>query len=466
MVATSVASGTAETGAPSNARRPLLRSGWPLSVIFIGFPLWWLIGLTAFIFPLMAIPMLVRLLHLPRIRVPRGFGFWLLFLVWMLASSVVLQADAPGAIPGSSSSRYLTFLYRALLYLTGTIALLYVGNLSEKELPSIRVARQLAYMFIVVAGGGLLGVFLPHLEFRSLLEILLPGKIANASFVNSLIHPSAAQVQDVLGFSSPRPSAPFPYTNTWAANLNCYLPFFLLAWGGKDAGWRRVLAPIVLAVTLLPVVVSLDRGLWIGLGVAAVYAVVRMAVMGRTAALTVLIASVVSVVAIVLLSPLGHIIELRLQHPHSNVGRANLSTLTVSSALHGSPVIGFGTTRNVQGNFNTIAGGVGAGCLRCEPPAMGTQGDVWRLFFSYGFVGAGLYLVFFARQFAAYIRSRDRFAVAGCCVLLVSAVLMFVYDSLGPQYFTVMLAVGLMWRRGATSEREQLPASGTQDQGA
>lgn len=78
---------------------------------------------------------------------------------------------------------------------------------------------------------------------------------------------------------------------------------------------------------------------------------------------------------------------------------------------------------------------------------MGTQGDLWRLFFSYGFVGAGFFLSFFGYQFARFIRSKDPYAVTGCCVLLISAVLMFVYDNLGPQLFTIMLAVGLMWRR-------------------
>lgn len=432
-------------GAP--ARRPLLSPGWPLAVIFLGFPLWWVTGLTVFIFLVMAVPMLAHLVHRQHVHVPKGFGLWIIFLVWTLVSVAALQVNAPGAIPGASSTRYLTFTYRALWYLTCTIALLYVGNLSEKELPRVKVARLLSYMFLVVLAGGFLGAFFPRLEFPSLLELVLPGGIANNGFLYTLIHPSTAQVQEVLGYESPRPSAPFPYTNLWASNLNTYLPFFVLAWTGAEAGWRRRFAPLVLVAALYPIVVSLDRGMWIGVLVACVYAVVRLAIVGHTAAVAVLVGGLLLAVTLIVVSPLGTVIQQRLQNPHSNEGRANLSGLTVSSAWHGSPIIGFGSTRDVQGNFNTIAGGSGAGCINCEPPAMGTQGDLWRLFFSYGFVGAGFYLSFFGYQFARYIRSKDPYAVTGCAVLLISAVLMFVYDSLGPQFFTIMLGLALMWRK-------------------
>jgi hypothetical protein len=427
-------------------RQALLGPGWPLTVIFLGFPLWWVLGLSVFIFPVMAVPMLWHLVHRPTVHVPKGFGLWLLFLVWMFASSLVLQADAPGAIPGGSLSRYATFAYRAMWYLTVTIALLYVGNLSERELPRRRVARLLAFMFLVTLVGGMLGVLLPHVEFKSLLEIALPGSIAHNPYVNSLIHPSFAQIQQVLGYESPRPSAPFTYTNTWGANLIYYLPFFLLAWGGREAGWRRPLAPVVLAIALIPVVVSLNRGLWIGLGVAVIYGTIRLAMVGRTAAVGLLVGGIVAAVVLILVSPLGEIISLRLQHPNSNQGRENLSGLTVSSAYQGSPIVGFGSTRNVQGNFNSIAGGTGTGCNNCSPPAMGTQGDLWRLTFSYGFIGAGLYLLFFFRQLFRYLPSRSPYVSAGCCTFLTSFVIMFVYDNLGPQLFTIMLALALMWR--------------------
>jgi hypothetical protein len=37
------------------------RAGWPLTVIFLGFPLWWLLGFGMLIFLIMSVPMAVHL---------------------------------------------------------------------------------------------------------------------------------------------------------------------------------------------------------------------------------------------------------------------------------------------------------------------------------------------------------------------------------------------------------------------
>src|ERR1700754_2473543 len=163
-------------------RRPP-RAAWPFMVMFLGFPLWWVLGLGALIFIIMAVPMAVLLWRRrAALVVPRGFGVWMLFLVWVLFGMAVLYADAPGTVGGGGPGRAFVFGWRATWYVSCTIALLYVGNLREDELPSDRIGRMLGYMFIVTTAGGLLGSFFPHLQLTSLVEIVLPQGLASNDF--------------------------------------------------------------------------------------------------------------------------------------------------------------------------------------------------------------------------------------------------------------------------------------------
>ena len=383
-------------------RNGLLGPGWPLVALCAGMPLWWVLGLQEFAFLIFSVPMLMTLLRQSRLRVPRGFGLWLLFLVWLVSGVFVLQVDAPGAVPGNSSGRYLTFSYRALWYLCATVVLLYVGN-TRKTLPTRRITGALSYMFLVLVGGGLLGVILPHLQFPSLLEMALPHGLASNGFIKSLIHPATAQVQDFLGYAEPRPSAPFTFTNEWGLAIACTLPFFVIEWFRRGAGWRRPVAPVVMAAAAVPIVSSLNRGMWLALIASGLFVVVRLAVMGRGRALAGLAVAHLLGAGLVAVSPLGSLVVDRIHTPHSNQGRTNLGTLTAESALTGSPVIGFGSTRDVQGNFVSIAAGATAQCPKCSPPPMGTQGQLWLLLFATGIGGTLLYLGFLLVQAATHV---------------------------------------------------------------
>jgi hypothetical protein len=424
------------------------RPGWPLVALFAGMPLWWLLGLQEFAFLIFSVPMLLHLVRQRQIRVPQGFGTWLLFLVWLVSGVFVLQVDAPGAVPGNSSARYVTFAYRALWYLCATVALLYVGN-TRKTLPTRRITRALSYLFLVLVGGGLLGVFLPHLQFPSVLEMLLPHGLASNGFVRSLIHPATAQIQDFLGYAEPRPSAPFTFTNEWGLAIACTMPFLVLEWFRRDAGWRRWAAPAVLALAAIPIVSSLNRGMWLALIASGLFVAVRLALIGRGRALLTLLVCLALGGGLVAVSPLGSLITDRIHTPHSNQGRTNLGTLTAESALSGSPVIGFGSTRDVQGNFVSIAAGATAQCPKCSPPPLGTQGQLWLLLFATGLVGTLLYLGFMLIQAWAHIRLTSPTAIAGLCVLVCQFVTMPVYGAVGPGLFLGMIAVGLLWRERA-----------------
>lgn len=433
----------------------ILRPGWPLSVLFLGFPLWWVTGLSTFIFIFIAIPMLIELLRRGRIRAPRGFGVWLLFLLWMLAGVTMLWADAPGAVAGGGGpGRLMVFAYRASMYVAATVVLLYIVNLDERELPTRRVLRLLAVMFVVTTAGGLLGVAAPHFEFKSPMEYLLPGGLANNAFVNGMIHPAAAHISTILGYEEARPIAPFAFANSWGANLSLYLPFFLLAWLGRDGGWRRTLAPLILAAAIVPIVYSLNRTLWLALGVGACYLAVRLAAKGRLLAMQALGASVIVAILIIVMSPLSGILAERLENPHSNDRRTQLTLETLGSVATGSPLLGFGSTRDVEGSFASIAGGATPECPACDVPPLGTQGQLWLVAFATGFVGLVLFLTFFGIRFLAHWRDPSPLGITCCCVLLFFFIELPFYDTLGAPMFTVMIALGLLFRSSATAHAE------------
>jgi hypothetical protein len=420
------------------------RPGWPLTIIFLGFPLWWLLGLGMLIFLIMSIPMAVHLWKRRSVLlVPGGFGAWLLFLVWAALGVGVLWANAPGAVPGGGLGRLLPFCWRLAWYLASTVVLLYIANLRDEELPADRVGRLLGYMFVVTTAGGLLGVLAPHLQLTSPLEMVLHTQ---NTFLLDAIHPKTAEIATILGYEQSRPMAPFAYANTWGAAYAFFLPFFVITFVMRADRRRRIFGICVLLASLWPAVYSLDRGLWAAMGLAVAYAGLKFVAQGGGRALRLTLAGAAVGTLLFSVSPLPGMIQTRLAHPHSNNRRSLLAAQSVHSGLTGSPIVGFGTTRNVQGNLTSLAGGDRPGCKACGAPPLGTQGHFWLLVFGNGIVGTIAFLAFFVLRFARHWRDSTAYGVAGCCVLLGFGLFLFIYDLVEVPLYTVMIAVALMWR--------------------
>lgn len=452
-----------QAGPPStNARRAprfqWWQPGWPLTYLVAGYPLWWLLGVIPVCLLLSAIVMAAQLVRRGGVSARPGFGWWLLFLVWAAAGVLLLQVNAAGAQSGASNSRYVTFGYRYCLYLAATIALLYVYNF-RSQIPTRRIVRAFAWFFVTVVFGGVLGATAPRLSFPSAMELILPHGISSVTFVHTLIHPGVAQFFNTVNLTgAPRTSAPFTYANDWGLAFGCLLPFFLLAWLGKGAGRRRHAAPWILLVAIYPVVVSQNRGLWIALVVSGLVVVVRSIVYGSLRFAIAALAGAAVAGAIVLSTPLGATIIDRLTSNGSEGGRTTLGTETLKSVAATSPVVGLGTTRNVQGSFYSIAGGDSPNCLGCAPPPFGTQGHFWLVAFSTGYVGLALYLGFVIIQLLRHIRLRSPVATLGIVVLIVHLSTMLIYDTIGVQLIIIFVAIGLLWR-----ERIEAPDSHVSD---
>jgi polysaccharide biosynthesis protein PslJ len=397
-----------------------LPAGWPLYALLVGFPVWWLLGLAEFIWMLLAIPMLVSLAMRGDVRAPRGFGIWLLFLGWMLIS--VTQIDQP--------SRLLSFSYRAAVYLSVGVVLLYVYNL-PRQVPIRSVVMALVAFWLVVVAGGLLGLLVPQGRLTTPLELLLPPSVANNPFVADMVHPPFAQVHDFVGYPVPRPTAPFVYTNAWGGNIALLTPIAIAAIGVARSNLGRNWIRLALLVSLVPIVFSLDRGVWISLGAALVYMAVRVAIRGRARALASLIALMAVISALVVFTPLLQLIQDRIDNPHSNERRASLTVQAARGAME-SPVFGRGGPRPSEENT--------------DAPPVGTHGQAWLVLYSHGVPG----LVFFLGWLAWAVWSTAR-APTGVplwlhVVVVVGCLQLPFYGLLPAQLHLMMIAAALVWR--------------------
>lgn len=437
------------------APRGTLTSGWPLTALLVLYPLWWALGMGTLIVFVLALVMAVELYRRRPILVPPGFGIWLLFLMWVMASTVMLSANPPGTLPDTVSGRAVSVAFNLAGYFSATVILLYAGNLAEEEFPRRRLVRQLGFLFVVVLCGGLLGTFAPRFGFTSVVETLLPQQIAQNGFVRSLVHPASAQLQEVLGFTSPRPAAPFGYTNTWGNALALLLGWFVVSWIKDASPGRRVFGVLGLALAAIPVVYSLNRGLWAGLALIVVVTAVRLALRGRLAVIGALVVGAVLAGVIVLASPLGEIIQARFDNPKSNAIREFTLDRTLD-VLEESPVLGFGATRAALGSSNSIAVGADQDCPRCGNPTLGSNGQLWLLLIAQGIGGAALFIGFFLRSLWAYRRDRTPIGDAGLLALVMPLFFMFVYNALTMPLVISFLSLALLWRnqRQLTTEQQ------------
>ncbi len=434
---------------PPEVRVLPLPAGWPLTALLLLFPLWWALGLGTLIFFILAVPMAAELMRRRPIKTPPGFIAWALFLVVVVISFIALGINPPGTVASTIGNRLPAALLRLVEYVSVTVIMLYAGNLTEKELPQKRLIRLLAWCFIFTVGGGLIGTFLPHFEFKSAVEYLLPSHIDSNAFVQSLVHPSAAQVMSVLGAGSdtPRAAAPWGYTNVWG---NCYfilvLWFIVAGWTHATKPWHRWFTILVLAVSCVPMIYSLNRGLWLALGLAAVYIAVRLAMRGRWMSIVAIGVAGILGLAVLAYTPVGSMVTSRVEHGQSNDVRV-YTTQKALDNLPDSPIIGFGSTRNTAGSDQSIAVGATASCQNCGGHTLGSNGQVWLELYAHGILGAILFFGMGIVGIWHYRRDRSAVGIVTSTVLLLNLFASGYYNTLvAPLVFTY-LSYALVWRR-------------------
>lgn len=430
------------------ARLFIMKPGWPLRWLLVGFPVYWALGLASFAVTLMAVPMAWELLRRRPIVLPKGFGFWALFLIWSVAGLLVLGVNPAGTVPGSAPSRLIAFGFREASYVAVTIVMLYIGNLRRSEVRQQTVVHWLGILFISTVAGGVLGLLWPNFSFTSPLEMVLPGSIRRNNYVYHLVHPALAQVQDLLGDATPRPAAPFLYTNAWGFHLTLLAIWFAVGWVIRSSPRRRAVSIVVLAAGAITLIFSLNRAAWIGVGVAVIFIAIQLALRGKLVPLvaTALVCAVA--VGAVYGSPLRGVVQARLENGKSNDIRAFTTTRALELSQQ-SPILGFGNTRQANGSASSIAVGRSAQCPTCGNASIGMNGYLYMLLITTGYVGAGLFFLFGAIQVWRARLLHSPTGIAGCAVLVLTTFYAPFYD-VATWMMVPFVTIGILWR-----ERDQ-----------
>jgi hypothetical protein len=436
------------------ARNP----AWPVTALLVGYPLWWALGIADFSWVIFAVPMALTMLawwtHRTRvIKVPDGFGMWLLFLICAVAGASVLGLGAPQTVATPLSHRVLAYLYRTGTYVGLTVLLLYVGNLTESELPRRRLAWMLGLVALYATLGGIAGMLWPSAQFKSPLYLLLPHSVQRNPLVQSATHPGLAQIQDVLGGNRARPKAPFDYTNTWGNCITILMPWLLVAWWRFGSTLERVIAASALLIAWVPLVHSLNRAAWAGAALSVGWLALWLVIKRRFVLLAAFAVGLAAVGIAIHITTLQRTIGARTgQHQKSNTIRSNLASLTLKDALS-SPVIGYGDTRKMRGGTRSISVGPTAACVQCGQQEVGGTGQLWLVLITTGFLGAALYVGFFGFGIWRYRRDRTPYGLAGLLVLALSLLYGLTYGAIGAPLGFTILAYALLWRSDTQCRR-------------
>lgn len=377
---------------------------WPFTAMLAFFPLWWVLGFAEMAWIPLAGCMAVLMIRRGGIQVPRGFSIWLLFIVLMCASVIGID----------TSGRLIGFVYRALLYIAITVVFIYVYN--ARETLTLRYMLGVFTLFWLWAVlGGFAGIIAPEFSFRTPLSYVLPQGLQANELIGEMVVRRLTQYNpDSWLALDPRPSAPFLYTNGWGNVYSITLPMVVAYLTVIPRGRRFWLLILAIPLSLIPAFLTLNRGMFIGLAVAAAYLFVRFVLAGRLRAVSLLsVIGIIAGIAAVALD-VGSKLTDRVETSSSTEDRANLYEETFVRTLH-SPLFGYGAPRP---SFTDGA------------PSAGTQGHLWMVMFSHGFPALICFMAALAWMFFATIRGRSTAMLILNTVQLVILVEVFFYGVL------------------------------------
>lgn len=425
----------------------------PLAWLIVPMPLWWVLGLANLGWFLAAVPMVVALLSWRQVKVPPGFGWWLAFLLWLVLSVAMLGVNPADTVAEGAGARLVPVVFRFAEYGSATVMLLWALNVDPVRVPAARLARLLGLMLVWTVGGGILGAAAPDFQLTSLTERLLPhGLLANA-YVVALVHPAAAQIQDVIGTGNGRPSAPFPYTNSWGNAFGLLLPWAVAAAVLATTRATRWWWLALVGVSIVPTILSLNRGLWIGLLIAVAFMVVRFFATGRELVAIAAVGAAAVVLVLLAASPLGNVAEQRQTGDAPSDDIRGYSIQRAFEVAESSPVLGFGGTRAQAGSHDTIAVGKSPTCSNCGNLPIGTNGQLWFTIVGQGFLGGVFYLMFHVALLRRFVPSSSALVVAGAATMVMALWFSLVYDRTGPTGCIELLAIAVAAKALLETER-------------
>lgn len=401
---------------------------WPLLAAVGGMPLWWLLGLTP-VLPAAYLLLLALLIgwqrHPSRLRILPGTGPLLAFVAWALPCAVMLD----------TGPRLLGFAVRWTALAAAALAVVHIAN--STGLTTRRLLTALAGLWVLVVVGGYLGMLWPDGSFTTPMARVIPGSLLANELVHDLLVPHFAEVQNPWGAAEPfnRPSAPFAYTNGWGWAAAFLTPAMLALRARLRDARARAAILIGIAASLLPAAQTRNRGMLVMVGVWVVVAIVGLAVRQRSRAAALAAGGVAAGTAVFARLDLLGLIAERAEVSDSASGRAEVYTATLRAVLE-SPLLGYGAPRPSED--------IGV--------ALGTQGALWMYLFSYGFVGAALFVVFLLGVSVRGARLADPALLWVSAPVCAATVAVAFYGLEAVQLFALAVACGIVLREAAVPQ--------------
>jgi hypothetical protein len=395
---------------------------WPVLALLWGFPVYWLLGATVIAGSALTVVMLSYLAHYRATRLVPGVYAFAAFVLWVVPCAVMI--DSP--------ERMLGYAYRfSILVVVGT-AFVYTIS-AGRRLTRRRIVDGLTFVWLFTIAGGILGLLSPETRLTTPIGLLLPDALTGNDYVRDLFFPPLAEVQQPFG--SPvdfvRPSAPFPYANSWGVAIVLLTPVAIACFLQARSRLTRVVIVLGLVAMVAPALATSNRGMFAGLVLAAVYVVVRLAIRDRAAPVLAIAALAVIGAVVLIGNGLLSQIATRQRYGDSSGTRWSLYRETFERSLQ-SPLLGHGAPRPSA----------------TEPLiSAGTQGYVWMLMFSFGFVGLALFLTFLWGTTLRTWRAPGDVDLVLHSVLVVASVIIGIYGLDIMQLLSIMLVAAVLLRR-------------------
>ena len=408
---------------------------WPLILLFGFYPFWWAVGVVDVIRIPVGALMAMQMFRAGTLQAPRGFGIWLLFLLWAGCSGIML----------GSAGDLIGFTYRYLLYIAATSLFIYVYN-GREALTSRAVSGMMTCWWLTTVIGGYLGILFPAGVIRTPMSYLLPAGLQSNELVNHMVIRRLAQYNSESSLQlEPRPSAPFLYTNNWGNVYSLLLPFVLVylieVRGERRYPWLLAMLPI----SAVPAALTLNRGMFVGIGIAIAYVVLRLLILRRFRAVGGLVALAALGLLLFQLLPTQERLANRLGGDTGTNSTRSSLYLQSLELVPESPIFGLGGPQPSSG---------------VEQPPVGTQGQLWMLLVSHGPIATALFTGWFILVFLRTRRRTDPMSLAAGTIILVGTVELLYYGIL-PNGLPIMMVATAMALRPPQGSRQGAPAAQT-----
>lgn len=330
---------------------------------------------------------------------PGSLWVWGVFCVWVIVAALAL----------TRSTDIIGWGLRFINILSAGIYALYYYN-ARSSISINRLLSGLATLWVTLIVLGYGGVFFPEFRLHTPMSFIMPAGFMQNPLVRDYMLPPLAEVQHPWGAPKAyiRPSAPFPYTNSWGLAYTLLTPVMLACLLRLRSIWLRIALLIGMALSTVPAIATSNRGMFIGLGISAAYVLLRQFLAAHWRAVGMGVAAIVAMVVTLFASGTVDNILGRQDYSDSTGGRAALYRATWKATLE-SPIIGYGAPR--------MEPSIGV--------SMGTQGYLWTLMFCFGFVGLALFVLFMACTVASGARVKTTSGYwlhsvpVTCCVVFI-----------------------------------------------